>query len=180
MFDTNGSGCIDKDALKVALRALGIDPSNEELSQLVEDHARDSSETVDFQGFFQIMMMKIEEDAEPEDAEVAFELFDKNSNQNICIRDLRSVANELGEDMTDEDLQEMLQGASVRREVGDFSATKSSLINKKAPEYTVNRVAFRQLMGSRAMDDNAFDDNEILNSVESPKKNVKSKIDTGR
>ena len=126
MFDAGGTGVIDSDNLKVALRALGFDPSNQELRKLVADHSNDHSNTVDFQGFFQIMILKIDEDAEPEDADEAFEMFDKNGNHNICIEDLRHVANELGENLTEEELQEMLRGATMRRQVGDFEETKKS------------------------------------------------------
>lgn len=37
LFDTNGSGMIDLQDLKVALRALGFEPQKEEIKKLVSD-----------------------------------------------------------------------------------------------------------------------------------------------
>ena len=50
MFDAGGTGVIDSDNLKVALRALGFDPSNQELRKLVDDHSNDHSNR--FQNIF--------------------------------------------------------------------------------------------------------------------------------
>jgi centrin-1 len=36
-FDVTGSGTIEAKNLKVVLRALGFDPSNEEISKLIQD-----------------------------------------------------------------------------------------------------------------------------------------------
>ena len=43
MFDTSGSGTIEKKELKVALYALGFTPSKEDLNKLIGDFDKDKS-----------------------------------------------------------------------------------------------------------------------------------------
>ena len=57
-------------------------------------------------------MMKKMADTDQKDAlDEAFMLFDKNGDGAITFEDLKKVAEELNEDMTDEELKEMLVGA---------------------------------------------------------------------
>ena len=41
LFDTSGSGTIEPKELKVALRALGMEPSKEDINKLVADFDKD-------------------------------------------------------------------------------------------------------------------------------------------
>ena len=47
-----------------------------------------------------------------QEIEAAFALFDNNCDKKIDFEDLKKVAEELGEDMTDEELREMINGAN--------------------------------------------------------------------
>ena len=47
-----------------------------------------------------------------QEIEAAFALFDSNCDKKIDFEDLKKVAEELGEDMTDEELREMITGAN--------------------------------------------------------------------
>ena len=47
-----------------------------------------------------------------QEIEAAFALFDSNCDKKIDFEDLKKVAEELGEDMTDEELREMINGAN--------------------------------------------------------------------
>ena len=47
-----------------------------------------------------------------QELENAFELFDVDNDGHISFDDLKMVAQELGEDMTDEELKEMIAGAN--------------------------------------------------------------------
>ena len=47
-----------------------------------------------------------------QELENAFELFDVDNDGHISFDDLKMVATELGEDMTDEELKEMIAGAN--------------------------------------------------------------------
>ena len=56
------------------------------------------------------MMKKMGENDQKEALDEAFHLFDKNGDGDITFEDLKAVAQELNEAMTDEELHEMLIG----------------------------------------------------------------------
>ena len=61
LFDTSGSGTIEAKELKVALRALGFEPSKEELKNLIGNFDKDNSGRIDFHEFLDIMITKMSE-----------------------------------------------------------------------------------------------------------------------
>ena len=104
LFDTSGSGTIEPKELKVALRALGMEPSKDDIQKLVEQFDHDQTGTIDFHEFLAIMMKKMGETDAKDALEEAFTLFDKNEDGVITFEDLKKVATELREEMTDEEL----------------------------------------------------------------------------
>ena len=100
--------------LKVALRALGFDPKKDELRTLITQYDTAGTGRIDFAEFLDIMLQKISENNTETQIQNAFELFDINNDKLIDIEDLRQVAEELGETMTEEELMEMLNGASKK------------------------------------------------------------------
>ncbi|KAL9184262.1 hypothetical protein ACHAXT_002348 [Thalassiosira profunda] len=111
LFDTDGSGTIDAKELKVAMRALGFEPSKEEIRKLISQVDTDGSGTVDFPEFLAMMQTKMGERDSREEIIKAFRLFDDDDTGKISFRNLKRVAKELGESVTDEELQEMIDEA---------------------------------------------------------------------
>ncbi|KAL7470452.1 hypothetical protein ACHAXS_010683 [Conticribra weissflogii] len=111
LFDTDGSGTIDAKELKVAMRALGFEPSKEEIRKLISQIDKDGSGTVDFPEFLAMMTTKMGERDSREEILKAFALFDDDETGKISFRNLKRVAMELGESITDEELQEMIDEA---------------------------------------------------------------------
>merc|ERR1712048_1145872 len=91
LFDTDGSGTIDAKELRVAMRALGFEPKKEEIKKM--------------------MTAKMSEKDSREEIRKAFRLFDDDETGFITLKNLRRVAKEIGENMTDEELQEMIEEA---------------------------------------------------------------------
>lgn len=59
MFDTSGSGTIEAKELKVALRALGFEPTKEEIKALIGNFDKDGTGRIDFHEFLDIMITKM-------------------------------------------------------------------------------------------------------------------------
>ena len=129
LFDTSGSGTIEAKELKVALRALGFEPSKDELRNLIGNFDKDGSGRIDFHEFLDIMITKMSEKDSQQELDKAFELFDLNKDGAISFDELKRVAQDLGEDMTDEELREMIAGA-----------------NKGDKDGTVNRTGFYNIL----------------------------------
>merc|ERR1712065_130195 len=107
LFDTDGSGTIDAKELKVAMRALGFEPKKEEIKKMISDIDKDGSGTIDFNEFLEMMTAKMAEKDSREEILKAFRLFDDDETGKISFKNPKRVAKELGENMTDEELQEM-------------------------------------------------------------------------
>ncbi len=113
LFDTDGSEKIDAKELKVAMRALGFEPKNEEIKKMISDIDKDGSGTIDFHEFLEMMTAKMSSRDSKEEILKAFRLFDDDETGKITLKNLRRVAKEIGENMTDEELQEMIEEADL-------------------------------------------------------------------
>ena len=92
-FDISGSGTIEAKNLKVVLRALGFDPSNEEISNLIRDlgngkeTAKFDETKIDFQEFLEIMIVKMSQKDSTEDIQKAYKLFvDDSHHANVITK----------------------------------------------------------------------------------------------
>ncbi|XP_042181588.1 caltractin isoform X1 [Oncorhynchus tshawytscha] len=134
LFDTDGSGTIDVKELKVAMRALGFEPKKEEIKKMIADIDREGSGTIDFNDFLCMMTQKMSEKDSKEEILKAFRLFDDDGTGKISFKNLKRVAKELGESLTDEELQEMIDEAD-RDGDGEINEQEFLRIMKKTSLY---------------------------------------------
>ncbi|XP_065186791.1 uncharacterized protein LOC135817512 [Sycon ciliatum] len=134
LFDSDGTGTIDTKELKVAMRALGFEPKKEEIKRMVADIDKTGSGTIDFNDFLQLMTSKMGEKDSKEEILKAFRLFDEDETGKISFKNLKRVAKELGENLTDEELQEMIQEAD-RDGDGEVNQDEFLRIMKKTSLY---------------------------------------------
>merc|ERR1712054_669606 len=134
LFDTDGSGAIDAKELKVAMRALGFEPKKDEIRKMISDIDKDGDGTIDFDEFMMMMTAKMAEKDSREEIIKAFRLFDDDQTGKITFKNLKRVAKELGENMTDEELQEMIDEAD-RDADGEINEEEFLRIMKKTSLY---------------------------------------------
>lgn len=111
LFDTENTSRIDTKELKVALRAMGFEPSKEELRRFIGEVDPAGSGSIEYPDFLDFMTRKMQERDPIEEMKRAFKLFLDDDGQKIGIKQLKKVAKDLGETMTDEELQEMIDEA---------------------------------------------------------------------
>ena len=116
LFDTNGTGKIDPKELKAAMQSLGFDSKNPTIFQLIAD--LDTPEAaknggIDFDNFVEAINDKLGDKESKEGIRRIFDLFiDDPNSDTITLNSLKEIARELGENMTAEELKDMLERAS--------------------------------------------------------------------
>eukprot|EP00761_Pharyngomonas_kirbyi_P003551 gb/GECH01003555.1/.p1 GENE.gb/GECH01003555.1/~~gb/GECH01003555.1/.p1 ORF type:complete len:193 (+),score=52.87 gb/GECH01003555.1/:1-579(+) len=116
LFDTDKDGYIDAQEMKVAMRALGFEVKKEEVLSLIDQTDPDNAGQIGFSDFLEIMTEKIALRDPREEMLKAFSLFDDDRTGRISLKNLRRVAKELGENMTDEELQAMIDEFDLDRD----------------------------------------------------------------
>ncbi|GAA5906170.1 centrin [Sporobolomyces salmoneus] len=117
LFDLDKDSRLDYHEFKVSLRALGFDLKKAEVLKLMREHPSSSREQegaggglgIGYESFAQIAEELILSRDPLEEIRRAFRLFDEEGNGKISFRNLKKVARELGENLTDDELQAMIE-----------------------------------------------------------------------
>ncbi|CAN6343705.1 unnamed protein product [Urochloa humidicola] len=119
-FDKDGDGCITVEELATVMGSLqGQRPSAEELREMIRDADADGNGTIEFAEFLGLMARKSagaggDGAADPdEELREAFKVFDKDQNGYISATELRHVMINLGEKLTDEEVEQMIREADL-------------------------------------------------------------------
>lgn len=112
LCDSKNEGIIESKQLKFAMRALGFEPRKQEIKNILDKHLdKDKRGQVAYDDFEAFMAKKILEKDANDEIMKAFSLFDKDNTGKISYSNLKAVAQELGEQISDEELREMIQEA---------------------------------------------------------------------
>lgn len=134
LFDTEATGLIDTKELKVAIRALGFEPKKEEIKRMIAEVDKDGTGKITFADFQQLMTVKMAEKDSNEEILKAFRLFDDDETGKISFKNLKRVAKELGENLNDEELQEMIEEADLDGD-GEVNEEEFLRVMKKTSLY---------------------------------------------
>lgn len=113
-FDKDGSGTITTKELLPVLRSIGQNPSEDEILSLVIEYDVNGDGTIDFDEFVEMMTKQNLENVD-QTAEIkeAFKMFDRDGNGYIDMKELRMVITRIGQPLTAEDADELMQGADL-------------------------------------------------------------------
>jgi len=111
LFDTTGSGTIDPKELKHAMQSLGFDSKNPTVFRMIMELDRDMTGSIEFEQFLDAITSKLGDKETRDGIAKIFQLFDDDKSGAITTKNLRRVAQELGETMSEEELREMIERA---------------------------------------------------------------------
>ena len=111
MFDPDGSGDIDRREMKVAMKALGMSTKAEDIARIMDEVDVDGSGTIDKDEFIEIVRPVLGGRDPHSEVRKCFEYFDVNESGVITAADLVTVMEELGEDVTSQEIEAMMEVA---------------------------------------------------------------------
>merc|ERR1719262_736323 len=95
--------------LKVAIRAMGFDIKEQEAQDLMARYDREETGFIGYEAFEEIMAARYAAQDPMEEIRKAFELFDEEKRGKISFRNLKRIARDLGEKLTDDELRGMIE-----------------------------------------------------------------------
>ena len=114
LFDKDGKGFIKTNELASVLRSLGQNHTEVELQEMISEIDSDGNGSVDFPEFLTMMANKMKENNNNKDEiHEIFKVFDKEGNGFISVAELSHVMTNLGEELTEEEVKEMIKEADV-------------------------------------------------------------------
>lgn len=108
-FDKDGDGMITKDEFKAIVEELGHTASEQEWNAMMEEMDADQDGSVDFAEFLAVMARRLMLSDNEEEILEAFRVFDKDGNGELSAQELKAVLTTLGEKLTPEECDEIIQ-----------------------------------------------------------------------
>lgn len=113
LFDKDEDGAITMAELGVVMRSLGQRPTETELRDMVSNVDQDGNGSIEFNEFLQMMSKKMKGAEGEDELREAFRVFDKNNDGLISNSELRHVMTNLGEKLSDEEVDDMIKEADL-------------------------------------------------------------------
>lgn len=111
LFDKDGDGTITTKELGIVMRALGKNPTEQDLLDMINEIDTECTGTVDFPEFLALMCRPLRAPDSEQDIKEAFKVFDKDASGSISTQELRHVMTNLGEKLNEEEVDELLKEA---------------------------------------------------------------------
>jgi centrin-1 len=102
--------------LKAALNSLGGESKSQPIFHMINDIVEEGTDSLDFEQFLDLMTARVSNKDSREDMKKVFMLFDEEKSGFISLASLKKVVKELGENIDEAELQEMIQKADADRD----------------------------------------------------------------
>jgi calmodulin len=98
-------GKIPKASVPTALRAAGLNPSEEKIKEIMQ-----TATDLDFAGYEALVTRHDDKTDTPEAVKEAFRVFDKDMNGTVSVSEFRHIMTTMGEKYTEEEFRDLIQG----------------------------------------------------------------------
>merc|ERR1712109_239951 len=107
------SDSVDSSQVSTIMKSVGQNPSEAEVQDMVSQVDKDGTGSIDFPEFLMMMCLKADMENAEDEIRGAFQVFDEDGNGFINRQELAAVMKNLGEQMTPEEIQTMLDEADL-------------------------------------------------------------------
>lgn len=114
LYDKDGQETITTKDFGTVLRALGENPTEAELRVMMQEVDPQNSGVINFPAYLAVMAKKVKEVDSEEEIYEAFQIFDKDGNGLIPTSEFRHIITNLGEKLSDQQIDTMLREADPR------------------------------------------------------------------
>ena len=113
IFDMDNDGIVPVQLLRTLLRHLGQNPFEAEILEMMKTMKKNKNSTISFNEFAALMVDKLEVNDIEDKVREAFHVFDVNGNGLVSAVELRHVVTTLGDELTEQEANEMIRKADV-------------------------------------------------------------------
>ena len=134
LFDKNNNGVIDREEFPDLMRAMNLDPTDDnEVNEWLKEVDRNRTGKVEFDEFLEIYAKYAKEEDPEKELLEAFKFFDKDDSGKISAEELRYVMLNFGEQLTEEEADEMIKEADINKdgEIDYAEFCKYLIVNKQ-------------------------------------------------
>lgn len=113
LFDKKGQNVISTKDLGQLFKSCGMVITSEKLEELMDIIDDGGSGQIDFDQFLILYAKKKKEDDDEKELKEAFRVLDKDNKKVIPVDDLRWIIRQLGDDITEEEIDDMIAMTDV-------------------------------------------------------------------
>lgn len=113
LFDKDGSGSISTEELASVMRALGQNPTPEEIQDMVNGIDDNSDGEIDFQEFLSLYSGSMNNADDEEFIAWAFESFDTDKSGKLNADEVRRIVLSMGDELSEEEVAEIMDRADL-------------------------------------------------------------------
>merc|ERR1712146_229101 len=108
LFDRDRSGEITVGEMLEAMRSLGYDTEHGEAAEHVKSLDKDGSGALEFNEFYDLLTARFSENTTKDELMRVFKLFDTDNTGSISVANMRAVADQVGDQVTDDELGDIV------------------------------------------------------------------------
>ncbi|KAH9519811.1 hypothetical protein Btru_070968 [Bulinus truncatus] len=109
LFDKKGDGTVSTKDLGQVFKSLGLQVEGQKLKDWADEADEDACGFIRWDQFKPIFELKLKEDEDERELKEAFRVLDKSNKGVIAVEDLRWILRSLGDDLTDDEIEDMIQ-----------------------------------------------------------------------
>jgi Ca2+-binding EF-hand superfamily protein/uncharacterized protein YkwD len=113
LFDTEKKGLISAQDIKMAMKSQGFKKKNPTVYQIVCELGDEIRGKMDFDDFLYLLTERNVDSVEENDIKKFFDMFDRDCRGYIEIKNLKTIARELGESLDDDDIVDLIRKSDL-------------------------------------------------------------------